>query len=128
MPRERRSGYRRAFSAPSCERYHTMSAPVAPALSLDEARALSSAGESLLFPALEQAHALTRGGAAIDDHQVVTERVAYAATELRAAREVLGLQRSIAELGRGADFEATAVAAVADLVASARTRLESVAL
>jgi len=105
-----------------------MSATQAPAASLSDAEMLSSAGESLLSPALERARALTRKGAAIDDHQVVTERVAYAATELRAAREVLTLQRSIVEQGRGADFEATAVAAVADLVGSARTRLESVAL
>jgi (2S)-methylsuccinyl-CoA dehydrogenase len=89
---------------------------------------LLSAGESLLSPAVERARALTRKGAAIDEHQVVTERVTYAATELRAAREVLSFQQSIAAQGRGADSEATAVAAVADLVASARTRLESVAL
>jgi (2S)-methylsuccinyl-CoA dehydrogenase len=105
-----------------------MTAPLAPAVSLDDARALLGAGESLLAPALSRARALTQGGAAIDEHQVVTERVAYAATELRAAREVLALQDSIAAAGRGAEFADTAVAALADLVASARTRLESVAL
>ena len=105
-----------------------MPAPLAPAVSLTDAETLLSAGESLLSPAVERARTLTRKGAAIDDHQVVTERVTYAATELRAAREVLGFQRSVAARGRGADHEATAVAAVADLVTSARTRLESVAL
>jgi (2S)-methylsuccinyl-CoA dehydrogenase len=105
-----------------------MSAPDAPALSLDEARVLLSAGESLLLPALEQARALTRRAAAIDEHQVVSERVAYAATELRAAREVLALQEASEQLGRGAGLAATAVAALADLVGSARTRLESAAL
>jgi (2S)-methylsuccinyl-CoA dehydrogenase len=105
-----------------------MTAPDAPAVSLDDARMLSSAGESLLSPAIERARALTRKGAAIDEHQVVTERVTYAATELRAAREVLAFQESIAQQGRGADYEATAVAAIADLVASARTRIEGVAL
>jgi (2S)-methylsuccinyl-CoA dehydrogenase len=105
-----------------------MTAPDAPAVSLDDARALLSAGESLLAPALARARVLTRNGAAIDDHQVVTERVAYAATELRAAREVLQLQESIAAQGRGAAFLDVAAAALADLVASARTRLESVAL
>jgi (2S)-methylsuccinyl-CoA dehydrogenase len=105
-----------------------MTAPAAPAVSLDDARALLGAGESLLAPALERARTLTRSGAAIDDHQVVTERVAYAATELRAAREVLALQEEIASQGRGAAFADVAVAAVADLVANARTRLESVAL
>jgi (2S)-methylsuccinyl-CoA dehydrogenase len=105
-----------------------MPAPDAPAVSLDDARALLGAGESLLAPALERARALTKNGAAIDEHQVVTERVAYAATELRAAREVLALQDQIAAQGRGAAFAEIAVAALADLVASARTRLESVAL
>jgi (2S)-methylsuccinyl-CoA dehydrogenase len=105
-----------------------MTAPEAPAVSLDDARALLGAGDSLLAPALERARALTENGAAIDAHQVVTERVAYAATELRAAREVLRLHESIAAQGRGADFADTAVAALADLVASARTRLEGVAL
>jgi (2S)-methylsuccinyl-CoA dehydrogenase len=105
-----------------------MPAPDAPAVSLDDARMLLSAGESLLSPALESARALTRKGTAIDDHQVVTERVTYAATELRAAREVLAFQESIAQRGRGADSEATAVAALADLVASARMRIEGVAL
>jgi (2S)-methylsuccinyl-CoA dehydrogenase len=105
-----------------------MAALQPPAVSLNDAAALLSAGESLLSPALERARALTRSGAAIDEQQVVTERVAYAATELRAAREVLALARDIAARGRGADFEATAVAAVADLVASARVRLEGVAL
>jgi (2S)-methylsuccinyl-CoA dehydrogenase len=105
-----------------------MAASDAPAATLDDAGALSSAGESLLSPVLERARTLTRNGAAIDDHQIVTERVAYAATELRAAREVLALQRSLAAEGRGANHEAAAVAAVADLVGSARLRLESIAL
>jgi (2S)-methylsuccinyl-CoA dehydrogenase len=105
-----------------------MPAPEAPAVSSNDARVLLSAGESLLAPALERARTLTRNGAAIDEHQLVTERVAYAATELRAAREVLGLHASSAQQGRGAAFEDVAVAAVADLVASARTRLESIAL
>ena len=97
-------------------------------LTLEGAGALLGAGESLLNPALLRARALTRNGAAIDDHQVVTERVAYAATELRAARELLSFARAIAAEGRCADHEATAVAAIADLVASLRARLESVAL
>jgi len=95
---------------------------------LEGAAVLLGAGESLLDPALLRARALTRNGAAIDDHQVVTERVAYAATELRAARELLSFARSIAAEGRGADHETAAVAAISDLVASLRARLESVAL
>jgi (2S)-methylsuccinyl-CoA dehydrogenase len=104
-----------------------MTAPKATSVSLDEVRALLSAGESLLSPALERARALTRNGAAIDEAQVVTERVAYAATELRAAQDAVALCASIAAEGRGAVPEATATAAAADLVASLRTRLEGVA-
>jgi (2S)-methylsuccinyl-CoA dehydrogenase len=105
-----------------------MIAPDDPAASLEDAGTLLSAGESLLSPALERARALTRNGAAIDDHQVVTERVAYAATELRAAHEVWAFQQALAAERRGAGHAATAIAAVADLIASARTRLEGVAL
>jgi (2S)-methylsuccinyl-CoA dehydrogenase len=93
---------------------------------LDDVRPLLDAGESLLSPALESARRLTKNGAAIDDHQVVTERVAYAATELRAAREVVALCDAIARVG-GEVPVATAVAAVADLIGSLRTRLEGVA-
>jgi (2S)-methylsuccinyl-CoA dehydrogenase len=95
---------------------------------LESAEALLGAGESLLEPALLRARALTRNGAAIDDHQVVTERVAYAATELRAARELHSFARALAAEGRAADHEATALAAIADLIVSLHARLESVAL
>jgi (2S)-methylsuccinyl-CoA dehydrogenase len=93
---------------------------------LDDVRPLLAAGESLLSPAIESAKQLTKKGADIDDHQVVTERVAYAATELRAAREVVALCDAIAQEG-GEVPVATAVAAVADLIGSLRTRLEGVA-
>ena len=56
-------------------------------LTLDDVRPLLDAGDALLSPALERAQELTKGGRAIDDHQVMTERVAYAATELRAVSE-----------------------------------------
>jgi (2S)-methylsuccinyl-CoA dehydrogenase len=102
-----------------------MTAPEPASVSLDDARALLSAGESLLSPALERAKALTRNGAAIDEHQVVTERVAYAATELRAAQETLALAEASAE--SAASLPASAVAGAADLVASLRARLEGVA-
>ncbi len=100
-----------------------MTAPEAASVSLDEARALLDAGKSLLTPALECARALTQRGAAIDEHQVVTERVAYAATELRAAEEALALGGA----SRDALLAESAVVAAADLVASLRARLESAA-
>ena len=105
-----------------------MAAPEGARVSLETGEALCSAGESLLEPALVRARAITRSGAAIDEHQLLTERVAYAATEQRAARELLAFARSLAAAGRGAEHEASALAGVADLVASLRARLEGVAL
>jgi len=104
-----------------------MAPPEARSPTLEDARALLHAGESLLTPALERARALTRNGAAIDEHQVLTERMAYAATEARAAREVLALAESLRVEGRGAAIETMAVSAVGDLIASLRARLEAAA-
>ena len=56
---------------------------------LADARIVLEAGSMLLADAVSAAKRLTADGAAIDDHQVVTERVAYAATEAVAAHEVL---------------------------------------
>ena len=104
-----------------------MSAPESPPGTLDDARALLNAGESLLQAALEAASRLTEGGKTIDDHQVVTERVVYAATEARAAREVLALVDGAAAEGRSTPvLESTAVASVADLVTSLRDRLDPI--
>lgn len=92
---------------------------------LEDARALLAAGEALLESALARAREVTEGGKAIDDHQVLTERVAYAATEARAAREVLDFVEDARKEGRGDEtLEASAVAAAAHLVASLRDRLD----
>ena len=50
----------------------------------EEAQALVAAATTLLEDAISAAKGLTDGGKKIDDHQVVTERVAYAATEVAA--------------------------------------------
>jgi (2S)-methylsuccinyl-CoA dehydrogenase len=93
--------------------------------SLDDARALLDAGEALLAPAVDAARRITDAGARIDDHQVLAERVAYAATEARAAREVIASFESWRADGRAnTALERAAVAAVADLVRSLRDRLE----
>ena len=78
-----------------------MSAPKAASVTLDDVRTLLGAGDSLLSPGLDYARRLTRNGAGIDEHQVVTERVAYAATELRAAQEALALCLETGAGGRG---------------------------
>ena len=62
-----------------------MSGPV----SLEDAQTLHRAAEDLLDRARDKASALTDGGRRIDDFQVLTQRVAYAATETRAIRELI---------------------------------------
>ena len=96
-----------------------------PALpTLGDARPLLAAADSLLAGALARARVLTRNGKAIDDYQVLAERVAYAATEARAARELIDYAASVRSEGRGdAWFEATAAAGAAELVASLVARL-----
>jgi (2S)-methylsuccinyl-CoA dehydrogenase len=91
---------------------------------LDDARQLLVAADSLLAGALARARVITENGKAIDDHQVLAERVAYAATEARAARALLEYAASARSEGRGdAWFEATAAAGAAELVASLVARL-----
>ncbi|MAE94988.1 MAG: acyl-CoA dehydrogenase [Deltaproteobacteria bacterium] len=104
-----------------------MSSPDVPQVSLDDARVLVSAADALLEPVLEKARAATDGGKTIDDHQVLSERVAYAATERRAAREAVALLDEASAEGRptGA-FQDVAVAAVADLVANLKNRLDPI--
>ena len=79
---------------------------------------IAVATRTLADQAVEAARTLTRGGEAIDDHQVVVERVAYAATEARV----------IAELAdRPAELAASARVAAAELALSVRNRLEPIA-
>ncbi len=95
--------------------------------SLDDARTLLAAANELLEKAVESAKQLTNGGRRIDDHQVLTERVAYAVTEAVAAREVIASLEEIRGEGRSNDMlELTAVGAVGDLVANLRERLSSI--
>ncbi|HEU0035351.1 MAG TPA: acyl-CoA dehydrogenase family protein [Kofleriaceae bacterium] len=79
---------------------------------------IAAAAQTLAARAVEAAGTLTQAGAAIDDHQVVVDRVAYAATEARV----------IAELARapGAMAEPAFVAA-AELAASIPYRLQPIA-
>ncbi len=96
-----------------------------PALpTLDDARQVLAAADSLLAGALARARVLTQNGRAIDEHQVLAERVAYAATEARAARELIEYAAGVRSEGRGdAWLEATAAAGAAELVASLVARL-----
>jgi len=97
----------------------------APLPSLDDARRLLDAAGVLVDRAVEGARQITEGGRGIDEHQVLTERVAYAATEARAARELVEQVGAMKEEGRAdALREAEAAAGAAELVAALRGRLE----
>ena len=91
---------------------------------LDDARPLLEGAERLVERTLSRTREITDGGRRIDDHQVLVERVAYAATEARAARETLLAADAVAREDRAdAHLCATAAAAVADLTRSLRDRL-----
>jgi len=84
----------------------------------DDRSVISAAVQALSERAIVAARTLTRDGEAIDEHQVVVERVAYAATEARV----------IAELARAPDAVAAAArVAAAELAASIPYRLGPVA-
>jgi (2S)-methylsuccinyl-CoA dehydrogenase len=92
---------------------------------LEDGRCLCDAAGLLVERALERAREITEGGRRIDEHQVLAERVSYAATEARAARDTVDAAAAArAEGGSGEMLERTATAAVAGLTASLRSRLE----
>ena len=64
-------------------------------LELSVVEAAEAAGRRLIEPALERARAATDQGKGIDEHQVLTERIAYAATEVRAAAETLAFVKAL---------------------------------
>jgi (2S)-methylsuccinyl-CoA dehydrogenase len=88
---------------------------------LADARLLRDAAASLIERALDRARSITESGKRIDDHQVLTERVAYAATQARAGAELIA---AVEESGRTGNAEVTCAAAVADLTRSLIARLE----
>jgi (2S)-methylsuccinyl-CoA dehydrogenase len=88
---------------------------------LDDARTLAAAAKRLTDAAVAKASELTAKGERIDAHQVVVERVAYAATEARAASELLAAAEKATQL------EPLAIVGVAELARAARDRLEPAA-
>jgi (2S)-methylsuccinyl-CoA dehydrogenase len=79
---------------------------------------IAVSAQALADRAVEAARALTRNGEAADDHQVVVERVAYAATEARVIHELADAPASLADAAR---------VAMGELAASLRYRLEPIA-
>ena len=93
---------------------------------LEDAKSLMDAATSLLDRSVAAAREMTDGGQKIDDHQVITERIAYAATEAIAAREVIASIEAIRAEGRSSEIlELTAVASVGELVDSLRSKLSA---
>jgi len=92
--------------------------------SLDDARTALAAVRQLTDAAVARASEITARGERIDDHQVLVERVAYAATEARAAVELLAAADAARAAGRGdATLDLAAAIGVAELATSARDRL-----
>jgi len=99
---------------------------MSPHPSLDDAKTLLAAAEGLLARAVGAAVEITERGRRTDDHQVLVERVTYASTEARAARELLAQTEAIRAEGRSDEWiELTAAAGIGDLVASLRERLSA---
>ena len=91
-----------------------------------DAEALLSAAERVTDRALERARETTNHGKAIDEHQVQAERLAYAATELRAARELLNYSRLAGEAGKaGPELASMATAFTAEIVQKLRSQAEA---
>lgn len=94
---------------------------------LADARVALEAATSLMTQAVARATEITAKGERIDDHQVLAERVAYAATEARAARELVEAVAAARAEGAGdALLEAVAAASAAQLATSVRDRLSPV--
>ena len=91
----------------------------------EDVRIVAHALERTSEAALTAAGRLTAGGERIDDHQVIVEKVASAATDARVARSLV----AALDANPKADdaFAAPARAALADLARSARDRLDAVA-
>lgn len=98
---------------------------VAASASLEGARRLVEASDALLAAALAHTAELTRGGAAIDDHQPRAQRLASLATDVQAARELVTHGERLA--ARGAPDPLTpdiALAFAAELAARLRAAAE----
>ena len=69
--------------------------------SLEEAAQLQRAAVELSELALARSREVTAGGKRIDDHQVLVERVVYAATQARAITELVEAVSQAAAEARG---------------------------
>ena len=76
-------------------------------------RLLVGASRRAIDAALRHAAVVTRGGELVDEHQVHTERLAYLATQVRAAEELAGFVERLDAAGRSDGLQARVAAAYA---------------
>jgi (2S)-methylsuccinyl-CoA dehydrogenase len=102
-----------------------MTSPQSSVLSPQSSARLLQAGERTLEAALESARRTMDGGKAIDDHQVHAERLAYVATELRAAREMIAYADALHTAGKPDPIaDEQALAYTAEVVHKLRSTIE----
>lgn len=92
---------------------------------LEFAQMLIDGVDRVLAVAVQHGAEVTANGRHVDEHQVLSERVAYLATELRAAHELLSHARGLRERGTPDDLvEAQALLYSAELANTARAQAE----
>jgi (2S)-methylsuccinyl-CoA dehydrogenase len=74
---------------PACEQWRRRRIELDPTEAIHSAEIILTAADALFSEVLTGARRQTDGGKALDEHQVLTERVAYIATELRAVRALV---------------------------------------
>ena len=93
---------------------------------LATARSLVDAAQGVIAASLGHAAQVTEGGRDIDEHQVHVERVAYLATQVRAAHELVAYAERIAAAGRpDALIESDAIVYAAEATHALRSSVEA---
>ncbi|MSQ30005.1 MAG: acyl-CoA dehydrogenase [Dehalococcoidia bacterium] len=85
------------------------------------ARALTQATRAVVDAAVKQGAVTTKNGALIDDHQVLTERLAYLATQIRAAEDLVAYVERVSDDLQGR----LALAYAAEVAHATRSQVES---
>jgi len=90
------------------------------------ARQLVSTAQSVLDAALAHGARVTEGGRLIDDHQVHTERLAYLATQVRAAHEQTAYAERLSAAGKADDLQdEMALIYAAEVTHALRSQIEA---
>ncbi|MDA0365040.1 MAG: acyl-CoA dehydrogenase family protein [Chloroflexi bacterium] len=90
------------------------------------ARQLVTTAQAVLDAALAHGARVTEGGRLIDDHQVHTERLAYLATQVRAAHEQAAYAERLAAAGKGDELQDTmALIYAAEVAHALRSQIEA---